>query len=262
MPAPVFEFFETLCSDLKDVDEFVLTDRVLSEALVPQLQHYFQRPAFEDYVAAAIGWLQRHFAVKTSVFPFAFHPDTGIVRCQDRNYIDFICAARDARGDRARAKGFEDAIGTRLVRRLRAGNVYNVGWPRERRRKRAEFIEYLGTLGFEDDALRPRDKDGGLDLLWLPALGSIPIRPIVLFQCKNGLVNPGSIREANNSAVFASRVIHHHSHMRSHGVYMSFVIFNDYLDREIEDLVAGLQYAPLGLSDLGNLAADADLVKL
>jgi len=48
------------------------------------------------------------------------------------------------------------------------------------------FNEHLRTLGFDRPVALGWDKDGGLDILWLLPIGSIPHRPIVSVQCKNG----------------------------------------------------------------------------
>jgi hypothetical protein len=160
------------------------------------------------------------------------------------------------------SKTFETAICTRLAQKLQSGDFHNVGWPRATRRRLAEIVEYLEGLGFDNGVLRGRDKDGGLDILWLPPLGTIPIRPLVSFQCKNTRFKEAAIREAHQSAVVAARSIARHSCMRSHGVYMCYVVFNDYLDGAIRDMATGLSYAPLGLSDLARLTRPLAVTQL
>jgi hypothetical protein len=61
---------------------------------------------------------------------------------------------------------------------------------------------------------------------------------------------------------FSRGTIHRHSTMRSHGVYLCFVVFNDYIDSSAKDMATGLQYVPLGLSDLSRLTQTATMTEL
>jgi hypothetical protein len=253
MPSAIFELFELICRQLGDRDQFVLTERLLPVDLLPELESVTKKPAFEDAMIFSVDALKKHFQNKGSDLPFAFDPQTGTFTRSDAEFVSFVAEAVNIRSSGKQSKGFEKAIGRRLARKLGSGALHNIGWPRGTRTHLAEINSYLEELGFEDHTLRGHDKDGGLDILWLPPLGTIPIRPLVSFQCKNARFNPASIKEAHSSVVNATRSIHRHAVMRSTGVYMCYVVFNDYLDSKIADMAEGLQYAPLGLSDLSPL---------
>jgi len=248
-----FELFETICLQLRDTQQFVLTERALPLTLSAELKRAFRQPVFEDALQSSILWLSRHFESKGSQLPFHYGHDTGIVESVDPDYMQFIRDMLQIRTTARQSKAFEAAVCDRLSRKLQSGDFHNIGWPRRTRRRLAEIVQYLQGLGFDPGVLRGRDKDGGLDILWLPPLGTIPVRPLVSFQCKNSRFKEAAIREANQSAVIASRSIARHSCMRSHGVYMCYVVFNDYLDSTIRDMATGLCYAPLGLTDLAGL---------
>lgn len=248
-----FELFETICLQLRDTQQFVLTERTLAPSVAAELKRAFQRPVFEDALQSSIQWLIAHFESKGSQLPFRYEHDTGIVEALDAEFLQFVREMLQIRATGKQSKAFESAVCNRLSLKLQSGDFHNVGWPRASRTRLAEIVGYLEGLGFDRNVLTGRDKDGGLDILWLPPLGTVPIRPLVSFQCKNSRFRDSAIREAHQSAVIASRSIARHSCMRSHGVYMCYVVFNDYLDSNIRDMATGLSYAPLGLSDLARL---------
>jgi|GEM_PF-2484890 len=262
MAKSAFELFELVCVELRDGQPFVLTERTLPKTLAAELKKSFHQPAFEDALQASINWLRAHFHSKGSTLPFSYEPSTGIVEPVEPDFIQFVTDMLELRTTGKSSKTFETAICARLAQKLQSGDFHNVGWPRATRKRLAEIVEYLEALGFDSGVLRGRDKDGGLDILWLPPLGTIPIRPLVSFQCKNTRFKEGPIREAHQSAVVASRSIARHSCMRSHGVYMCYVVFNDYLDSTIRDMATGLSYAPLGLSDLARLTRPFAITQL
>jgi hypothetical protein len=172
---------------------------------------------------------------------------TAEFRAVDKEYIDFVAFASNARavgGDDA--KDFEIRTLERLVTRL-TGSLHRVGMPRDQRQKKAEFVKYLQGLGFDENCLGAYDKDGGLDLLWLPPLGTIPLKPVISLQCKNSFFNE---REATMSAGRALRTLNRHSHVRGQH-HLLFVIFNDYIDETFVGRAVGWIFLPLGLSDLG-----------
>jgi hypothetical protein len=254
MARTAFELFESVCVQLGDTHQFVLTERALPATLTGELKKTFRQPVFEDALQACINWLIAHFNSKGSQLPFSYEHDNGTIEVVDADFIQFVREMLQIRATGKQSKTFETAVCDRLSRKLQSGDFHNVGWPRATRQRLAEIIQYLEALGFDRGVLRGRDKDGGLDILWLPPLGSVPIRPLVSFQCKNSRFRDGAIREAHQSVVIASRSIARHSCMRSHGVYMCYVVFNDYLDSTIRDMATGLSYAPLGLSDLARLS--------
>jgi len=262
MPRVAFELFETICLQLRDTQQFVLTERALPLTLTAQLKRVFQQPVFEDALQASIQWLSRHFDSKSSQLPFHYEHDTGIVESVDPDFMQFIRDMHQIRTAGKQSKAFETAVCDRLSRKLQSGDFHNIGWPRRTRKRLAEIVPYLEGLGFDRGVLRGRDKDGGLDILWLPPLGTIPVRPLVSFQCKNARFREAAIREAHQSTVVATRSIARHSCMRSHGVYMCYVVFNDYLDSTVRDMATGLSYAPLGLTDLARLSRPVAVAQL
>jgi hypothetical protein len=262
MARPAFELFESICVQLRDAPQFVLTERALPATLVAELKRAFRQPVFEDALQSSINWLTEHFNSKGSQLPFRYEHDTGVIETVDAEFMQFVRDMLQIRTTGKQSKTFETAVCSRLSQKLQSGDFHNVGWPRATRRRLTEIVQYLQGLGFDGTVLRGRDKDGGLDILWLPPLGSVPIRPVVSFQCKNSRFRDSAIREAHQSAVIASRSIARHSCMRSHGVYMCYVIFNDYLDSTIRDMATGLSYAPLGLSDLARLTKPLAITQL
>jgi hypothetical protein len=93
-----------------------------------------------------------------------------------------------------------------------------------------------------------QEKDGGLDILWLLPLGSIPHRPIVSVQCKNGEFN---VEVADTSLGAGVRSLSQHTGLQP-TVHVPCVFFNDYIHA---DILGGkqLQYVPLGLTDLARM---------
>jgi hypothetical protein len=262
MPRPAFELFESICVQLRDAQQFVLTERALPASLTAELKRAFRQPVFEDALQSSIAWLTAHFDTKGSRLPFSYEHETGVIGSLDGEFAQFVREMLQIRATGKQSKAFETAVCKRLSQKLQSGDFHNVGWPRATRRRLAEILQYLEGLGFDGHVLRGRDKDGGLDILWLPPLGTIPIRPLVSFQCKNSRFRDAAIREAHQSAVIASRSIARHSCMRSHGVYMCYVVFNDYLDATVRDMATGLSYAPLGLSDLASLTRPLAVTQL
>ncbi len=76
-----------------------------------------------------------------------------------------------------------------------------------------------------------QEKDGGLDILWELPIGSIPHRPLISVQCKNGEFDLG---QADQSVGAGSR------------------FFNDYIFPSIV-VSKPMNFVPLGLSDLARL---------
>lgn len=252
---PAFELFETICQELTAGDTTIIPDQGASPtgradvnpALISDLKNRYAETVDKKAFERALGELGEHFHGKDSALPFDFDTETGEFRATDKEYIGFIASAANKRGlGGADAKEFEVQIVERLAKRL-TGGVHRVGAPRTQHNKKKDFVKFLKTLGFDEECLEPRDKDGGLDILWLPPLGSCPIRPVVSLQCKNASFNAD---DANASVGRAHTTLQRHSHVRGHnGLY--FVVFNDYIDKSYIGRARGWAFIPLGLSDFG-----------
>ena len=248
---PVFDLFEVLSTELATrpdtqvIDERSLSDPVLAEDLKKQFRETDAGRAFERGVEA----IATHFNEKGASLPFHYDLPTRQFTPTDPEYLKFIAFARAHRGVGGDdSKEFE--IQTLYRLRLRVtGDLRRVGVPRDRLKRKKEITPYLEKLGFDANVLEKKDQDGGFDILWLPPLGAIPLRPIVSLQCKNGFFNEG---EATKSAGRAQRTLSRHSHIRSSG-FIKFVVFNDYIDaRKFVGRAAGWIFLPLGLTDLAS----------
>lgn len=247
---PAFELFEVVCQELAARTEMILPEDDIPPGIIDDLKERYNETAAHAAFQRAIMEITDHFGAKGSKLPFEFDAPTGQFRAVDKDYTDFISFASNARGlGGTDSKDFEVRTLARLTKRL-TGALYRVGVPRDTHKKKAEFVKYLQTLGFDKNCLEPRDQDGGLDLLWLPPLGAIPLRPVVSLQCKNSSFNE---RQASESAARALRTLNRHSHIRGHH-HLSFVVFNDYIDATFRGRAAGWIFLPLGLSDLGDPA--------
>jgi hypothetical protein len=246
---PAFELFEIVCQELAERSEMILPEDDIPPGIIADLKERYNETADHAAFQRAIVEITEHFVAKGSKLPFEFDATTGQFRAVDKDYADFISFASNARGlGGADSKDFELRTLARLARRL-TGALYRVGDPRDKHKKKPEFVKYLRTLGFDKNCLEARDKDGGLDLLWLPPLGAIPLRPVVSLQCKNSSFNE---LQANESAGRALRTLNRHSHIRGHH-HLVFVVFNDYIDAAFHGRATGWIFLPLGLSDLGDL---------
>ena len=245
---PVFDLFELLCVELSRrestqvIDENNLSDDSLIDDLKRSLHETDSAKAFDKGVATITG----HFSEKQAKLPFECDLPTRQFTPVDQEYLEFIAFAHENRSIGANAaKEFE----IRTLHRLRVrvtGDLRCIGDQRSTLRKKREIVPYLQKLGFDSNVLVGRDKDGGLDLLWLPPLGTIPLRPILSVQCKN---SPFDESEANASAGRAERTLNRHSHIRCGAI--KFVVFNDYIEaRKFVDLAVGWTFLPLGLTDL------------
>jgi len=243
---PAFELFELICQELVSRAEIILPDDELPD-IVEDLKNKYQETDHLKALKLAVGDLIEHFRARGSRLPFDFDVTTGRFSSTDAEYVNFISVARGSRGvGSADSKDFEIHTLNRLVRRL-TGRICRVGWPRDTHKKKAELEAYLCTLGFEKESLERYSKDGGLDLLWLPPLGAIPIRPLVSIQCKNTYFDADV---AAASTARASKTLRHHAYSRGHH-HLMFVVFNDYIDTAYAER-GGWNFLPLGLSDLGD----------
>lgn len=244
---PAFELFEIVCQELTNRAEMILPDNELPD-IVEDLKKEYEETSDLEALKCAIDYIAQHFQAKGSRLPFEFDAATGRFSSLDADYVNFISVARESRGvGGVDSRDFEVGTLNRLAKRL-TGRLSRVGVPRDTHKKRVELEAYLCTIGFEKDSLEPYDKDGGLDLLWLPPLGAVPIRPVVSVQCKNASFNE---KEAAASAARALRTFARHSYSRGRH-HLVFVVFNDYIDETYADRGAGWIFLPLGLSDLGD----------
>jgi hypothetical protein len=101
------------------------------------------------------------------------------------------------------------------------------------------------TIGFNGKVLLGKDKDGGLDILWVLPFGTYPHRPIVSVQCKNGLYN---LADAHHSVMTGNQSFTNHLGLQT-PVHVPCVLFNDYLVPGILPQKP-MGFVPLGLSDL------------
>ena len=244
----VFEFFEVLCAELAGREDVQVLDEsnIGDDTLIEDLKKAFHQTDPAKAFDRGVNAIAAHFVEKDAKLPFSYDLPTRQFTPLDLEYLNFIALARGYRGSGANSKHFETQTLHRLCKRL-TGSLRCIGHPRDSRRRKAEFLSYLKDLGFNDNALEPYDKDGGFDILWLPPLGTIPLRPIVSIQCKNSSFNES---DAAASTERSARTFTRHSHLRRCGT-MHLVVFNDYIDnRDYVGRATGWGFLPLGLSDL------------
>lgn len=245
MPTPTFEFFEDICNELYLSAEAVLPeDELLSDDRLRELQDEYRGVAPDAVVIKALTALTAHFKARGSNLPFNFDLASRTFTARDKDYIEFVANASSIRGVGKRSRAFEEATTRRLSLRG-SGAFYRVGWPRGTRRLRGEFIQYLRNLGFNKNIIFGKEKDGGLDILWLLPLGAIPHRPVVSIQCKNGSFN---LSQADQSNGPARRSLGCHRGLQVN-VHTLCVVFNDYIDRR-NLAPKAFDFVALGLSDL------------
>jgi len=250
MPSLRFELFELICDELRNRSERIITESILSPDQLEELRDAYGASTDQIAMEKALKDLVDHFKSKAARIPFGYNLSTGRFWRLNADYIKFVSNARSIRGlGLPAAKKFETQTWQRLSQRL-TGTLHQVGAPRKRKKTRAGFVGYLKELGFGEDVMEPKDKDGGFDILWLPPLGAIPLRPVVSLQCKNSSFDR---EDASISVVQALRSIGRHTHLLQAGTYMLAVIFNDYIDESYEGKAKGWPFVPLGLSDLAAL---------
>ena len=251
---PTFQFFEDVCSELYSSDEAVLPeDTFLSsendrgernEDLLRDLQDEYKELNPRAAVPRALSALTEHFKARSSNLPFKYDLPTRSFSAVDKSYIEFVFKVSAMRGVRADSRAFEIETVNRLCKRG-MGNFHRTGWPRTANKTVKRFNEYLRTLGFDNRVVLGKDKDGGLDILWMLPLGAVPRRPIVSFQCKNGSYD---IDAAGASNVSTEMSFNCHEGLGAK-VHTLCVVFNDYIE---ESMLTKKPYpfVPLGLSDL------------
>lgn len=242
---PIFELFEKICVELSARPRLIISEDDVDGDLLEDLAELHdetdQAKAFDRSIEA----LDNHFRDKGVRLPFSFIKTKRRFQVSDKPYVDFIAGAAGRRGVGRTSREFEVDVVDRLSKRL-TGAIHRVGVPRTRCRKKREYERYLRALGFDENVLGAHDQDGGFDILWLPPLGAIPLRPLISIQCKNSSFDE---EDANSSVGRATRTLNRHSYVR--GQCMHFVVFNDYIDETFLGRARAMVFVPLGLSDLG-----------
>jgi hypothetical protein len=249
MPTPLFEFFETIAEELSSEESRVITRADLQvkdeeSPLLDDLKREMKAASTEEAIQRAVETLRRHFEGKGSTLPFDYDTETGRFTATDRDYLEFVKDMSSIRSINTKSRDFECSVATRLGRRA-TGSIHRVGHPRDQKRKKPDFNAHLKTLGFGRPVLLGKDKDGGFDILWLLPVGTIPHRPVVSVQCKNGKFN---MEVADQSVGAGSRSFSQHSGLQP-SVHVPCVLFNDYIYPEILTSKQ-LNFIPLGLTDL------------
>jgi len=256
MPTSSFELFEDICNELHVRDVAILPNEFLSDERLRDLQDEHGGAAPDAAFERALTALKKHFKARGSELPFTYDLSTRSFKVTDKTYVDFVSEASNIRGNGKRSRSFEEATCRRLALRG-TGTFHRVGWPRGQKRNRREFVKYLRTLGFNNDIIYGREKDGGLDILWLLPLGAIPRRPIVSLQCKNGSFDIGSADRSNGPA---RRSLGCHRGLQV-SVHTLCVIFNEYIEKGSLSPKA-FDFVALGLSDLARPTRAIDSVIL
>jgi hypothetical protein len=248
----LFEFFEVIADELSTENSRVLTRFDLQvgheeSTLLDDLQCEMRAGSSDEAIERAVAGLRRHFEGKGAQLPFTYDPNTGRFTATDPPFLAFVKDMSSIRSVGGRSRDFECRVAERLGQRA-TGTVHRVGFPRNTKKNKRDFNGYLRTLGFGRPVLLGKEKDGGLDILWLLPLGTIPHRPIVSVQCKNGEFD---ITVADSSVGAGSRSFAQHAGLQG-GVHVPCVLFNDYI--EPEGLTPKpLNFVPLGLTDLALL---------
>lgn len=250
MPKPLFEFFESIAEELSDTESKVITREDFSinddgdSPLLEELMKVLKAPGLDDTIPRAVKKLQEHFELKGSRLPFEYVPATGRFTATDAEFLSFVNKMKNIRSIGKRSRDFECSVATRFGQRA-TGAIHRVGFPRDRKKNRSDFNAHLQTLGFGEPVSLGKEKDGGLDILWLLPIGSMPHRPIVSVQCKNGEFN---MQAADISVGAGSRSLAQHAGLQG-PVHVPCVLFNDYVNPQILT-TKKLNFVPLGLTDL------------
>jgi hypothetical protein len=249
---PIFEFFEVvaeeLCTDPSRVitpNDFEIHDDF--SPLLEDLKVTTHAKSTADAVQAAVKLLESHFKGKGSALPFIYDPYTALFQATNLPYLEFIKQMKSIRSIGKRSREFEVEVMNKLSSRV-TGSLHRVGHPRDTKHSKSEFNAYLKVLGFERSVLLGADKDGGLDILWVLPLGTVPHQPIVSVQCKNGNFD---LAEGDKSIGAGSRSLACHGRLQN-TVHVPCVLFNDYLYPEILT-TKPMNFVPLGLTDLSPL---------
>lgn len=252
MPSPLFEFFEVIAEELAAENSRVITRADLQvrdeeSPMLDELKREMKAASTEEAIERAVDKLRTHFEAKGAKLPFAYDSDTGRFTATDSDFLAFVKDMSSIRSIGKRARDFECSVAARLGQRA-TGTIHRVGHPRDTKTKSADFNAHLRVLGFDRPVLLGREKDGGLDILWLLPLGTIPHRPIVSVQCKNGEFNT---EVADTSVGAGSRSLSQHAGLQA-TVHVPCVLFNDYIHPGILTRKQW-NFVPLGLTDLATM---------
>src|SRR5260370_23410210 len=178
MYSPLFEFFEVIAEELATEKSRVLTRSDLQvrdedSPLLDELKREMKANSTEDAIEHAVAALKAHFEAKGAQLPFEYDSPTGRFTARDQAYLAFIKDMSSIRSVAKRSRDFEYGVAERLGQRA-TGTVHRVGHPRDTKKKSKDFNAHLRTLGFVRPVLLGREKDGGLDILWLLPGGTIP----------------------------------------------------------------------------------------
>ncbi len=260
MLSPVFEFFEAVCEELSSRAVRVLTSDDFSleriDGVIDALKYDFNETSGEAAIEGAVEALGEHFLSKGSGLPFRYNPATGQFFAEDEEFIQFIAGMRSIRSVGAKSKEFEVSASRLLSGRV-TGLVHRTGWPRDNAVSVVDFRGHLQNLGFQRSVALGNDKDGGLDIIWLPPLGTVPHRPIVSVQCKNSFYE---LREALQSLGVTETSLGCHRGLQV-TVHFCCVLFNDYITPDLL-IEKPFKFVPLGLSDLASLGNPIETVVL
>jgi hypothetical protein len=252
MASASFEFFEVIAEELSAEPSRVITREELEigderSPLLESLKREMKAAGTEEAIQKAVEELRLHFQTKGARLPFDYEVATGRFTATDRAFLAFVKDMSSIRSIGKRSREFECEVATWLSKRA-TGVIHRVGHPRDTKKKSADFNKHLKTLGFERPVLLGKEKDGGLDIMWLLPLGTIPHRPIVSVQCKNGEFK---VETGDTSLGASSRSFSQHGGLQP-SVHVPCVLFNDYLYPKLLTQKQ-MNYVPLGLSDLASL---------
>jgi hypothetical protein len=263
-----FELFEFVCTELSGRDSCFITNEDLGaeteestggriDDILDNLRTEHEASDNQSAIAAALTRLERHFESRHSELPFSYDLNIRKFSSKDNDFIRFIAEASGRRSSGGKfAKEFENATCRRLATKV-TGVLHNVGAPRIRLKSKPQFKKYLRGLGFDSRVVIGQEKDGGLDILWMPPFGSAPVAPVISLQCKNGLFSRSVAREASART---EETLLCHTMLRGNAVHLSAIVFNDYIE---PDRLPNkpITYVPLGLSDLAG-TKKTDLVEI
>lgn len=244
MPSPTFELFEDICKELYLHDDVVLTNDYLSDDKLGDLQAEYRQLSPDAAFNEAVLAIQKHFKQRGSHPPFTYDRTTRVFRVRDKAYMQFVAEASSMRGIPTKSRAFEEATCSRLLLRG-AGVFHRVGWPRSRNKDKKSFNSYLQALGFNKKIIIGKEKDGGLDILWLLPLGAVPYQAVISFQCKNGSFDQ-TTADTSYSPTLRSLACHRRLQPTVHTVC---VVFNDYIDKRLLWKKPN-HFMVMGLSDL------------
>lgn len=252
MPSPLFEFFEAVSEELVPATSRVITRDDLkiddqTAFVFDELKEEMGASTTAEAIEKAVAALAAHFAARGAALPFSYDIVTGRFTVLDADYLNFIKEMRRIRSLGVHSRKFECSVAERLSRRA-TGAVHRVGHPRDHKKTSAEFNGHLKLLGFGEKVLFGKEKDGGLDILWMLPVGAVPHRPLVSVQCKNGVIDMVAAHASIGSGGISLGA---HRGLQA-GVHVPCVVFNDYITPG-ELTPKALNFVPLGLTDLAPL---------